>query len=322
MILPSGSAISPASNHIEVDEILQRRCFPADGGGRRTRRPSCGSAHGRHLLRQTKYGNPSPYRGLRKLSSPPAPEHRGARWRRRPSQLLYRMRQLQGDRPPEGHNILRELFIQRLPPNISMILAFTGAVTLDTLADIADKVAECATPTISTVGDLVTATPTFNNHFNNYLRPSTSFSCRANVLGGELVAPHRDAAHRHTHVLRHRNLVSLLPTARRCCADTIAHRRLATLASPSAACFSSQTAPAASASSSTRERRLAFSLLLPLVVDTSNLSSLYTLRTVSTSTLLGGAHSRWSSGFDRPYGGFLRLVLCSIPYYDQIFSFF
>lgn len=66
-----------------------------------------------------------------------------------PSQLLHRMHQLLGDRPPEGHNnLLRDLFIQHLPTNVQIILASAGAVTLDTLADIADEIDEYAVPTI------------------------------------------------------------------------------------------------------------------------------------------------------------------------------
>ena len=56
---------------------------------------------------------------------------------RRPSQLLRKMDQLLGekDRPP----FFRELFLQRLPPNVRMVLASTDEPNLHKLANLADK---------------------------------------------------------------------------------------------------------------------------------------------------------------------------------------
>ena len=73
---------------------------------------------------------------------------------RKPSQLLRRMQQLLGDKARNTDSaFLRELFLQRLPPNVRMILASTPDTgNLDDvaqLADLADKVMEVATPSPS-----------------------------------------------------------------------------------------------------------------------------------------------------------------------------
>ncbi len=62
------------------------------------------------------------------------------------------MQQLLGDRTEatEG-TFLQELFLQRLPANVRMVLASTGtsATTLEQLADLADKVVEVAVTSAS-----------------------------------------------------------------------------------------------------------------------------------------------------------------------------
>ncbi len=77
---------------------------------------------------------------------------------RKPTQLLRRMQQLLGDRPgvTDG-SFLKELFLQRLPPNVRMVLASTS---LDKLAEMADKIIEVAVPSVSAVSASTPAAPT------------------------------------------------------------------------------------------------------------------------------------------------------------------
>ncbi|XP_064462473.1 uncharacterized protein LOC135373145 [Ornithodoros turicata] len=66
----------------------------------------------------------------------------------RPTQLLRRMKQLlSNSTPTAGGDFLRELFLQRLPRNVQMILATASTLAIDELAALADAVMEVATPT-------------------------------------------------------------------------------------------------------------------------------------------------------------------------------
>ena len=72
---------------------------------------------------------------------------------RKPSQLLRHMQQLLGDKANNTDGgFMRELFLQRLPSNVHMVLASTPDTgSLNDLAQLADKIMEVATPSVSSV---------------------------------------------------------------------------------------------------------------------------------------------------------------------------
>lgn len=72
---------------------------------------------------------------------------------RKPTQLLRRMQQLLGEKASSTDgSFIRELFLQRLPTNVRMVLASTGDKSnLEELAQLADKITEVAAPSIASV---------------------------------------------------------------------------------------------------------------------------------------------------------------------------
>ena len=83
---------------------------------------------------------------------------------RKPSQLLRKMRQLLGDRTLE-EGILRQLFLQRLPTNIQVILASSpDTVSLEDLSLLADKILEVASPmpSVAAMNPIPTTTSDFD----------------------------------------------------------------------------------------------------------------------------------------------------------------
>ena len=71
---------------------------------------------------------------------------------RTPSQLLRHMQQLEDKANNTDGAFLRELFLQRLPSNLCMVLASTpDNGNLEELAQLADKIMEVVTPAVSSV---------------------------------------------------------------------------------------------------------------------------------------------------------------------------
>ncbi|XP_064487734.1 uncharacterized protein LOC135399926 [Ornithodoros turicata] len=62
----------------------------------------------------------------------------------KPSQLLRRMRQLTGSTPVDPA-IMQELFLQRLPSDIRVVLTAAGEMSLDDLARLADRILDLRT---------------------------------------------------------------------------------------------------------------------------------------------------------------------------------
>ena len=86
---------------------------------------------------------------------------------RKPSQLLRRMEQLIGEQKLEK-GIFKQLFLQRLPANVRLILASTSdSLALSELAELADKIIEVHVPTVGAV----TAEASAASHSNQSSSP-------------------------------------------------------------------------------------------------------------------------------------------------------
>ncbi|UYV68054.1 hypothetical protein LAZ67_5002917 [Cordylochernes scorpioides] len=75
-------------------------------------------------------------------------------WRLLPSQLLRRLRQLVGESKAVSDTTLKMLWMQRLPPNIQIILTTEEQESLNSLADLADRVTELTSAPFSSTSTL------------------------------------------------------------------------------------------------------------------------------------------------------------------------
>lgn len=81
----------------------------------------------------------------------------------RPTQMVTRMQQFLVDSYPRlQDNILRELVLQYLSLNMRMILAYASNITLDELAEMADRAAEYAAPIVFSLAPMAQRTPVSN----------------------------------------------------------------------------------------------------------------------------------------------------------------
>ena len=99
---------------------------------------------------------------------------------RKPSQVLRKMRQLLGDQQLD-EGILRQLFMQRLPMNVQLILAPTaGTLPVDQVATMADKILEVPTPaSISAINPLA---PSSTSHSTEV----ADLRCQVNQLTSQV----------------------------------------------------------------------------------------------------------------------------------------
>ena len=61
------------------------------------------------------------------------------------------MQQLLGGKASFDSLLFRELFLQRFPSDVEMILASADEMSIDKLAKMADKIMDVATPIVTTV---------------------------------------------------------------------------------------------------------------------------------------------------------------------------
>ena len=105
------------------------------------------------------------------------------------------MQQLLGDRPDIADgSFLWELFLQRLPANVRMVLASTPDTTsLEDLAELADKIVEVATPTIATLAtsSLTTEVEHLCKEVTCLQRQLESLTTRGQPRSHSHASPHR-----------------------------------------------------------------------------------------------------------------------------------
>ncbi|XP_037555559.1 uncharacterized protein LOC119432468 [Dermacentor silvarum] len=130
---------------------------------------------------------------------------------RKPTELLRRMRHLIGDQSAAlDASILRELFLQRLPQQVRMILSVSSTVTLNSLAQMADKTMDVGTPAISGIErqrDSSLFAQVHGDRLDRLLQANEELNRKVDQLAAELSslkADHRGSASRQRHQSRDR----------------------------------------------------------------------------------------------------------------------
>ena len=117
---------------------------------------------------------------------------------RKPTQLLVRrLQQLAGDTPGADGAFLRELFLQRLPTNVRMVLASTrGDTPIDELTQLADKIIEVAVPQVASVSVQPNHEPNCTTEIESLRAEIASLKQQINILkkaSRRARSPHRRA---------------------------------------------------------------------------------------------------------------------------------
>ncbi|XP_030846942.1 uncharacterized protein LOC115926400 [Strongylocentrotus purpuratus] len=127
---------------------------------------------------------------------------------RKPTQLLRRMRQLLGESTLE-EGILKQLFLQRLPNNVRIILASSSdSVSIEQLAELADRILEISSPFSLSAVECTPASTTVSSsppqvsaEVQQLSRQVTQLTAQVQALTSSLQedrrsrSQHRDASH-------------------------------------------------------------------------------------------------------------------------------
>lgn len=124
---------------------------------------------------------------------------------RKPSQLLRHMRQLVNDTGYVNDQVLKELFLQQMPVNVKQILLSLTSVTLDQLAEIADRILE-STPVVAAVSHSGLQKPQPHKQNTEVNDPMVALTSKLDAVMQRLdFLENRDRRHQHNSRSRNRS---------------------------------------------------------------------------------------------------------------------